>query len=366
MNDKITKITAMPVRLPLKKPYALANVIQKAAEYVIVHLETAQGIIGYGESAPFPGETEETQADIVSAIRDYLAPAIYGCSIFDLERVHEAMDMALPKRFFAKSGIDIALYDAIGKALNEPAVNMLGGLYREEVEILGGMGLPKNGNEAAANASELVRQGFHTIKMKIGGGPRLDEENVAAVRACVGDDVSIRVDANQAYSSAEAIPLLRRLEKYRLSLIEQPVPLWDMSGMAKAAAALDTPIMADEPVYTPHDVLLIHEKQAADFVKIKVMRCGGLYPALKVCAVAEACGLPVVLGSGHESSIGVLAELHLASALRTIPHAGEMNGCTRLAVDSISNPVAISSGRARLSDSPGLGIESLVCESYFI
>ncbi|MDR0434964.1 MAG: dipeptide epimerase, partial [Gracilibacteraceae bacterium] len=319
MSDRITKISALPVRLPLKKPYVLSCVTQYAAEYVVVRLETQNGVVGCGECAPFPGETEETQKDIVSAIRDFLAPAVVGQSLFDLEQIHLAMNLALPKRYFAKSGIDFAIYDAIGKTHGVRVAELIGGVLRPEVEVLGGMGLPENGSQAAQEAEKLARQGFKTIKMKIGRGLRPDLENVAAVRSAVGDGIEIRVDANQAYSSAEAIRNLRALEQYRLSLIEQPLPLWDMDGMAKVAAALDTPIMADEPVYTPQDVLIVHEKKAADIVKIKAMRCGGIFPALKLCAVAEACGLPVVLGSGHESSIGVLAELHLAAASRAIP-----------------------------------------------
>lgn len=366
MSEIIKRVTAIPVRLPLKKPYVLANVTQFAAEYVVVEVETESGVIGIGECAPFPGETEETQLDIVPTINGYLGKSIIGKSIFDLETIHFTLDNTLPGHLFAKGGIDIAIYDAIGKTLKLPVVSFIGGLYRKEVPILGGMGVPENGEAAAANAVELVKQGFKTIKMKIGRGKKSDVETVSAVREAVGEDVEIRVDANQAYSAAEAIPILRALEKYNLNLIEQPLPSWDWDGMAKVSDAIDTPIMADEPICTSQDVITVFQKKAADIVKIKAMRCGGIYKALKVCATAEACGIPVVLGSGHESSIGVSAEIHLAAALRSIPYAGEMNGNRRLKEDLVEIPVELSSGYAQVPMLPGLGIGKVSYSKYVV
>lgn len=366
MSDVICRVTAVPVKLPLKKPYVLANVTQYAAEYVIVEVETKAGIIGIGECAPFPGETEETQIDIAPTINKYFGERLIGRSIFDLESIHCTLNNTLPGHFFAKGGIDIAIHDAIGKTLKLPLVDFIGGKYRREVPILGGMGIPENGEAAAANAAELVKQGFKTIKMKIGRGKKLDVETVSAVRETVGKEIEIRVDANQAYTAAEAVPILRALEKYDLSLIEQPLPAWDWEGMAKVADALDTPIMADEPICTPQDVITVYQRKAADIVKIKAMRCGGIYNALKVCATAEACGIPVVLGSGHESSIGVLAEIHLAAALRSIPYAGEMNGNRRLKEDVAKNPVALNDGKAQVPALPGLGLDGVNYSKFVV
>jgi o-succinylbenzoate synthase len=366
MDHRIKRVSALSVNIPLKRPYALSNVIQHVAEYVIVEIETDNGMIGIGECAPFPGETEETQADIVPIIQTYLAKAIIGQDIFDLESVHHLMDVAVPGHFFAKGGIDIALHDAIGKTLGIPVHKFIGGAYRGYVPVLGGMGLPADGAQAAAWAEELVTQGFKTIKMKIGKNRAHDIETVAAVRAAAGPAIEIRVDANQAYSADQAIPTLRALERYDLRLIEQPLPSWDWDGMAKITAALDTPIMLDEPISTPADIIKAYEKKAGDIVKIKAMRCGGIYRALKVCATAAACGFPVVLGSGHESGIGVAAELHLAAALAAIPYAGEMNGHRRLKTDVIEKPIDIQNGLAAVPAEPGLGIGKINYRTFLV
>jgi muconate cycloisomerase len=220
----------------------------------------------------------------------------------------------------------------------------------------GPIGLLGSPGAAAERATALVARGFRTVKLKIGDPEGRDEETVRAVRDAIGPSVELRLDANQAYTADRAIPLLRRLERYAPALIEQPVASWDLDGLAKVAAALDVPVMADEPVSTPADVLRVVEKRAADIVKIKVMRSGGLFRARKVCAVAEAAGLPVVVGSGHESGIGVTAELHLAAATRAIPYAGEMVGHLRLVEDLVVGSIPVNEGAAAVPEGPGLGL----------
>jgi L-alanine-DL-glutamate epimerase-like enolase superfamily enzyme len=350
-------VEVIPVSLPLREPYRIARALQDRAEYVVFRLETDDGSWGIGEAAPFQGESEETQPDIVATARHYLVPAVLGLEVFDLEAIHDRMDAVLPEHLFAKAGIDLALHDLMGKLLSLPVHRLLGGRFRERIPLSGGpIGLQRSAEAAAERAARLVAQGFRTVKLKIGDPEGRDEETVRAVREAIGPSVELRLDANQAYTADRAIPLLRRLERYQPALIEQPVAAWDLDGLAKIAAALDVPVMADEPIATPADVLRVVEKRAADIVKIKVMRSGGLMRARKVCAVAEAAGLPVIVGSGHESGIGVAAELHLAAATRAIPYAGEMVGHMRLVEDLVDGSIPVHEGAAVVPEGPGLGI----------
>jgi L-alanine-DL-glutamate epimerase-like enolase superfamily enzyme len=349
-------VEVLPVTLPLRTPYRITNAVQSRAEYVVVRLRTADGLEGLGEAAPFPGETEETAPDIAAVLRAVLAPAVLGLEPADREALHARMDAATPGHLFAKAALDLAAHDVLGRRLGVAVGDLLGGRVRERVALAGGpIGLMEP-DEAAAQAVELAAAGFQTIKVKVGAGRERDEATVRAVREAVGARVALRLDANQAYRADEAVVAMRRLERYEPALIEQPVPAWDWDGLAKVAAALDVPVMADEGIATPADVLRAAEKRAADLVKIKVMRVGGLHRALKVCAVAEAAGLPVIVGSGHESGIGVAAELHLAAALRAIPYAGEMVGHLRLVEDLVEPTIEVKDGAAAPPDGPGLGV----------
>jgi muconate cycloisomerase len=150
---------------------------------------------------------------------------------------------------------------------------------------------------------------------------------------------------------------LRRIEKYYPELVEQPLPYWDLKGMQELTKALDVPIAADEGISTAKDLMDTINMQAADLVKIKVMRCGGILRAKKICSVAEAAGMPVIIGSGHESSIGVSAELHMAASSPVILPVGEMVGQLRLTLDTVKNPVVINNGSTSITSNPGLGIK---------
>lgn len=356
----IRSLEVTPVSLPLTEPYRIATAVQRRGEYVLFRLVTEDGTAGIGEAAPFMGESEETQAGIVAVARAYLAPALVGLDPFDLEAIHARMDAVLPGHLFTKSGVDLACHDLVGRRLGVPLYRLLGGRVRERVPLSGGpIGFVESPAAAAERAARLVAAGFRTVKLKIGDPRGGDEETVRAVREAIGPRVELRLDANQAFTADRAVPLLRRLERYEPALVEQPVPAADLDGLARIAAALDVPVMADEAVSTPADVLRVAERRAADIVKMKVMRSGGLHRARKLLAVAEAAGLPVVVGSGHESSIGAAAELHLAVASRAVPYAGEMVGQLRLVEEVVAEPVRVAGGAAAPPDGPGLGLTLL-------
>ncbi|MBI2154279.1 MAG: mandelate racemase/muconate lactonizing enzyme family protein [Candidatus Rokubacteria bacterium] len=167
--------------------------------------------------------------------------------VFDLEAIHDRMDQVLPAHLFAKAGIDLALHDLMGKLLGVPVHRLLGGRFRDRIPLSGGpIGLLGSPEAAAERAARLVAEGFRTVKLKIGAPDGRDEDTVRAVREAIGPSIELRLDANQAFTADRAVPLLRRLERYDPVLIEQPVPAWDLDGLAKVAAALDVAVMADE------------------------------------------------------------------------------------------------------------------------
>lgn len=181
--------------------------------------------------------SEESLEDVKITIDKYLAPSVLGEDVFDVGRMIEKMNAVIKGHTYAKAAIELALWDAIGKALKIPTYKLLGGLYREKIPVVWILGIGKP-DQMAAEAQKYVEEGFTTIKVKIGVNPQQDLQNAASIRTAIGDDPHIRVDA---------IKTLRKMEKYNLELIEQPAPRWDLEGMAQVAKALvnfTSPLMA--------------------------------------------------------------------------------------------------------------------------
>ncbi len=356
---KITGISSIRVNIPYRKPFTISGGANVEGEHVIIAVETDEGLTGYGESAPMTTYSGETQSDSYYALTEYLGKAVVGLDPFDLEKIHAVMDEALPEHYFAKAAIDIALYDLMGKKLNIPAYQLLGGKVRDKVDIAWVVGIGTI-EEMIEEAVHYVDKGFKTIKLKIGNQPQKDIEMVREVRAAVGPDVLIRVDANQGYDVSTAIRTIRKLEKYEIEMVEQPVKKWNLSGMARVTASVDVPIEADETLFTLHDAMNIIKHRAADVLNIKILKPGGLYPSKKVAALCEAEGITCLVGSMVEYGIGSVAGLHFAASTPSVRHACELVGPSLFSRDVLKQDYSFESiidGQMIVPDGPGLGID---------
>ena len=333
---------------------------EPSLEYVIVEIDSDSGITGVGEACTDIGFFGEPLEEVQSAIDLYLGPKLIGKDPFDREQLLYEIDF--PGNSCAKSGIDLALHDLLGKALEIPVCNLIGGSQRRQVlavmEVAGGAP-----DGMARQCVEWVAQGVRGFKAKVGGIPEEDAERLAAIRAAVGPEIMLRADANQGYTPKEAIRLCRLCERrdVGLELLEQPVPKWDLAGMAQVRAAVDVLIEADEAAYTPHDVVQIARHQAADVINIKIGKAGGLYQSKKIAAVAEAAGLECVIGTAWGLGIKVAAKLHLAAATRSLRDGVEF---TELMLHDmlLAGPQAadlappFSDGYLNVPLGPGLGV----------
>lgn len=210
----------------------------------------------------------------------------------------------------------------------------------------------------AALAGQFVGLGYGILKLKVGSDPDTDEARIAHVRDAVGPGVKLRLDVNQGWGDAPtAVAAIHRLRRYDLDLVEQPVSAADLDGLAEVRCAVDVPIMVDEGCHSPADALAIVRNDAVDIINIKLMKCGGLYRAMQIVAIAKAAGLPCILGSMGESSIGSAAGMHLCLAQPTIV------ACELIGPAFIQNDVAtgyefdIQNGWGTVSDRPGLGVK---------
>ncbi len=291
-------------------------------EYLIVRIETDEGAVGIGESPVDVGFFGQTLEQVQAAIDDYLGPQIVGVDPFDREYILHRIDY--PDNSCAKSGIDLAVHDLMGKALGVPVSTLIGGRHKERVpvaiEIAGG-----DAADMAQACTEYMAQGVRAFKPKIGGIPDQDVERLRAIRDAVGPDVSLRADANQGYTPKEAIRLCRLAEKHDvgLELLEQPVAKWDLDGMAAVRRATDTLIEADESCYTIHDAMRIIRHGSADVLNVKIAKAGGLYQAKKIASLAESANLGCVLGTAFGLGTTIAAKLHLASSTMAMLEAVE-------------------------------------------
>ena len=359
MRVKVSRIESFAVDVPYRTPLVIAGGSNLVAQHVLVKIYGDDGSVGLGEAAPMPSYGAETQGSVLGAISTYLAPCLIGLDPLDLETAFILMDRALPGNHFAKAALDIALHDLAAKSLGVPVCSLLGGRVREEIPIAWVVGISEV-EETVRQAVEGVSNGFETVKLKIGLDPKADLERVAETRKAVGSHIALRVDANQGYDLATAIRVLRRMESYDLELIEQPLPRWDMDGMAKVAMALDTPVMADESIFDSVDALRVVREGAADIINIKIVKVGGLHNARKIVAIAEAAGIPCLIGSMIEFGIGTAAGLHFAAAMRNLRYSSELVGPLLLDHDIVQGaPFSLEKtpGSMNVPDGPGLGVE---------
>jgi L-alanine-DL-glutamate epimerase-like enolase superfamily enzyme len=364
---KITRIKTDIIKIPVKSPYIFSHGILKEFTNVLVRIWTDEGIVGMGESSFVPGGgvSEETPESVKPIIDNYLAKAIIDENPFNLELIHKKMDVIIPRNLIAKSGIDLSLWDIMGKSLNMPVYKLLGGIY--ESQIIASYTLSIDTPEKMAKQAVIRKQqGYLTLVIKIGRDSEYDIERLRQVREAVGPNIKIRLDANEAYRPDQAIRIIRQMEKYNPEFVEEPVKRWDLDGMAQVVHSVDTPISSDESNTSLASVRKIIEKKAASIINIKISKNGGIYRSKKIAALAESAGIPIIVGGANTYEIGRQASRHFAISTAQAQMGLGSEGCSPASqskIDDITKKVVkyedISKmkGYVAISSSPGLGIE---------
>ncbi|WP_257347303.1 mandelate racemase/muconate lactonizing enzyme family protein [Pseudalkalibacillus decolorationis] len=351
---KITAIHLYAIHLPLRVPFVVSYHSYNHMPSVIVKLETDEGIVGYGEGVADEHVTGETWESTYHILKNTLAPVILGSNPKNIENLHDIMNGAIYGAPTAKAAIDIACFDLIGKKLGQPAYQLIGGRYHDKFPITHVLSI-KEPEHIAEEAASMVDKGYDSFKMKVGTDVQKDVERIQAVRERVGNDVSIRVDANQGWkNSATTLIALRSLRDLNLDWIEQPVLADDIDGMVFIKSKTDVPLMIDEGLKGSREMREIIQKRAADKVNIKLMKCGGIYPAAKLAHQAEMAGIECQVGSMVESSIASSAGFHVAFSKKIITSV-ELTGPLKFTKD-VGN-LHYDVPFIRLTEQPGLGID---------
>jgi len=254
----------------------------------------------------------------------------------------------------AFTGIEIALWDLVGKLCDQPLVNLFGGAVREEVDFF--FYLQQGSIEQmVAEASRAVHDGYHVIYVKIGTDDDRDVETVRSLREALGPGPKLRVDANEAWAPGAAVAMICRLVPFGIDFVEQPVGSRDLDGLARVRAASPIPIAANQSAFTHFDVLEVIKRQAADLIVTGPHQAGGLLQLKKIAAMAESAGLPINRHAVGELGVGALAGLQVIASLPNLTD-GNQTHHRLLADDVLAEPLQFSGGRLSLPPGPGIGV----------
>jgi L-alanine-DL-glutamate epimerase-like enolase superfamily enzyme len=275
----------------------------------------ADGVVGCAQIRPIsPGHfVADTVHSVVAAISDIYGPNMLGRKLSDIETITEMFNARLAGNPAARAVLDIALHDALGKSLGVPINALIGGCCQSQIPLEWSVSLADDVSVMVAEAKRAVDQfGMKVLCLKAAGrrGWRQDVKNFEAVRGAIGDGVVIGVDPNTGWTVAESISAISAMRQFDLGYIEQPVDRRDLKGLAEVrSAASGIPVMADESLFTTQDAIALAEARAVDVFCIKLYKVGGLSPARKISAIAEAAGIQLNCGG-----LAVLSQLEAAAS----------------------------------------------------
>lgn len=357
---KITSIETIPINVPIHADKATvgARGAHTESPFLILQIHTDEGLVGLGEVSCTPLWSGEDQVTAAHFVEHVLTPVLIDQDPLDRGRLSGSMNAVLANNPFTKAGIEIALWDIVGKAAGLPLYMLLGGAARNSIRTkysVSGLEPAK----AAAIASWAVEQGFSAMKVKVGMETTSDLERVREVRNAVGPDILLGVDANGGWSPSEAIRILPHLEELGIEFIEQPVPSGDPRWLARVRAASTVPIIADESLSTSADAVSLIAHEAVDVFSIYVGMGGGIQEGIAIATIANAAQLQCTIGSNLELGIAQAAMIHLAISQPAIQ--SELTPCDIISCffyerDIVQEPLPVEAGRAYGIERPGLGV----------
>jgi muconate cycloisomerase len=355
----VQAISSTIVDVPTVRRHKLSNTSVSAQSYVIVELRLENGVVGIGEAATLGGPrwSEESVEGIKSTIDTYLAPAVLGQPAGAFAAAGTRMDAAARRNTAAKAAVETALFDAVGKTLGLPAAQLLGGSVRSSVPVLWTLASGDPAQEIEEAERKLAARLHDTFKVKIGAqGPDADMARLRRLAAALAGRARLIVDANQAWDETTSIRCMPVLAELGICLVEQPVAAWNLEGMARVRSRSMVPIMADECVFSTHEMLAVARAGAADVVSLKLVKHGGLLGLHKVAAIAEAAGISLYGGCLLESSVGAAAHLQAFAGLRTLEWGCEHFGPQILTDDLVTEPLRFADFHVHMPMGAGIGV----------
>jgi L-alanine-DL-glutamate epimerase-like enolase superfamily enzyme len=347
----ITAVTLYQYNIPLKAPIAISLGTIEHARNFLVQIQTDEGITGWGEGSPFWMIVGETQASGLAAAED-MARLLLGQNPLAVETCLATLTRYLPGHPTTRSAFDMALYDIAAKAANMPLYQFLGGSKRtlitdETIYI-------NTPERMVDDALRIQAQGAEAIKVKLGTNLRDDVHRIASIREAIGDVTPIRTDANQGWDVVTAQRVLQAIGHWNVQYCEQPIKRQNIAGLRQIRQQSPVPIMADESLFDASDAIRLVREEAVDYFNIKLSKSGGIFEALSINAVAEAAGIPCMIGCMSESRLGLTTNAHFAAARQNVVFH-DLDGCFEHAVDPVEGGITYTGYVISLPDESGIG-----------
>lgn len=320
MNNTLTirQVELFKLSIPLKEPFITSLGSDEYAENVLVKIITNEGITGFGECSPYMPINGESQ-DTCFIVGQYFASGLKGKDPLQIDDCINLMDTIIYGNSSIKSAFDIALYDIASQHAGMPLYKFIGGANNKTIitDYTVSIGDPQ---KMAADAVKIKNQGYPAIKIKLGKNGKTDVERIKAIRQAVGDEIPLRIDANQGWSVVEAIETLQSLAVYGIQHCEEPIARWNYMQLPKIKKASPIPIMADECCGDEHDAERLIQIGACNYFNIKLGKSGGIFRGLKMVRLAEAAGIHLQVGAMIESRLAMTAFAHFSLCSPVIEH----------------------------------------------
>jgi len=352
----IKRVRSWRENLDLTRPYTIAYQTIDSVENIFVYIETESGLNGIGSGSPADFITGESMDDADKVLSDKLESFLLGKDIRQLNQLCRGLQLEFPRTPAARMAVDIALYDLFAKYIDLPIAKLLGQVHKA-IPTSKTIGIKSSIEETLAEADEHLTTGFKIIKLKIGKDVEKDIEYTAKLRERVGKEIGIRVDANQGYTVPDLLKYVAQTQKLNIELIEQPFHKTRVAEMIEVPDNIKRICAADENLHTPADALALASiPQPFGIYNIKLMKCGGIYPALQIGEIAQFAGIELMWGCMDESIISITAGLHAAFACPSTRFL-DLDGSFDLARDIVTEGFILKDGLLMLPDKPGLGVQ---------
>lgn len=350
---RIRKIELYKLFVPLKEPFVISLGPIYNAENVLVVIHTEEGITGFGECSPFMSINGESM-DTCFVVGQYFAKLLKGKNALAIEDHIEEMDKLIYGNSSIKSAFDMALYDIASQHAGMPLYKFLGGANTKTIitDYTVSIGDPA---KMAADAVKIKEEGYPAIKIKLGKNGETDVLRIKAIREAVGNEIPLRIDANQGWNVEEAITTLKALGQFDIQHCEEPIPRWAFMNLPRVRKESPIPIMSDESCGDDHDAERLIQLGACDYMNIKLGKSGGIFKALKMVKLAETAKMHLQVGAFMESRLAMTAFAHFSLCSPMIEHF-DFDTCLMFSEDPVTGGIVYEkNGVVKVPEVAGLG-----------